>query len=179
MEAFVCKFCGKKFSKEQVVAVLLQRLEDKSMIVKLQALDALRSAEDSTVINRLLKLIETIRVAKQTDPEVQLLNRTIIVLSEIGSPAISPELVSILKKTSSMLKATKLVELLAQFRDPSSIPALVDSLQKRELRDIVARSLEKFGDAAVPHLNQLAKDGKRADRKLAEQVLAKIKPNSN
>lgn len=111
-EALVCKFCGKTFSKEQVVAELVESLT---------------------------------------------------------------ELVSILKKTESVIKARELVEILGSFQDPSSIPVLIESLQKPELRAIAWNSLVKFGATALPRLERLVKDGKRADRKLAEQIVTRIK----
>ena len=177
-EALVCKFCGKKFSKEQVVADLLESLQDKSLANKLQALDALRTTKDSTVVAQLVKLVETVRIENPIGPQAQLLNKATQVLAEIANPAISPDLVSILKKTGSMIKAVKVIEMLGSFRDASSIPAIVESLQKPELRDISAKALEKFADAALPSLIQLMKDGKRADKKVAEQIVAKIKSNA-
>jgi len=174
-EALVCKFCGRKFTKEQVVAELIESLSDKSMSVKLQALDAFRTTKDGSVVSHLVKLIETLTVANQVDPNVQLLNKAIQVLSEIGTPSISPELVSILKKTGSMIKASKLVEIVGSFREPSSIPVIIACLNIKELRDIAAKSLHNFGEAALPHLDQLIKDGKRGERKLAEQIVARIK----
>lgn len=176
-EALVCKFCGRKFSKEQVVAELIDTLSDKSMSIQLQALDALRTTKDGSVASHLLKLIETLTIANQVDPNVQLLNRSIQVLSEVGSPSISPDLVSILKKTGSMMKASKIIEILGSFRDPASIPAIVACLKTQELRDVAARSLHNFGEAALPHLDQVIKEGKRAERKLAEQIIEKIKPS--
>lgn len=174
-EALVCKFCGRKFTKEQVISELIESLSDKSISAKLQALDALRTTKDSSVVSHLVKLIETVTIANQMDANVQLLNKAIQVLSEIGSPANSPDLVSILKKTGSMIKASKLVEILGSFRDPSSIPAIVACLKTQELRDIATKVLPNFGEAAIPHLEQLMNNGKRGDRKLAEQIVAKIK----
>lgn len=146
-EALVCKFCGRKFGKEQVVADLIKNLSDESLTVKLQALDALRATKDSSVVTHLVKLIEFITpIANQFDPNVQLLNKTIQILSEL--------------------------------RDPSSIPVLITCLKMHwieEIRDVVTESLQRFGEAALPHLDQLMKDGERADRKLAEQIIARIK----
>lgn len=175
-EALVCKFCGKKFSKDQIVVDLVESLEDKSMTNKLQALDALRSTNDSSVIPHLVKFIDSSPDANQVDPQVrESLNKAVQVLSEIGSPAISPEVASIVTKTGSIIKAKKLIELLGSLRDPSSISILINSLQKPEMRDVAAKALERFGQAALPSLEQLSKDGKRADRKLAEQIIARIK----
>lgn len=174
-EASVCKFCARKFSKEQIVSELIENLQDKSTTNKLQALDALRTFKDSSIVPHVIKLVETMTIPDQMGPNVQLLNKATLLLAEIGNPSISTELASILKKTGSMIKANKIVEILGSFRDPSTIPALVDSLQKQELHDSVAKSLTKFGESALPHLERLVKDGKRSDRKIAEQIITKIK----
>lgn len=49
-EAFVCKFCGKKFSKDETVASLTQGLQDKSAN-KLKILDALLAIDPDMEIN--------------------------------------------------------------------------------------------------------------------------------
>jgi HEAT repeat protein len=174
-EASVCKFCGRKFSKDQIVSELIESLQDKSITNKSQALDALRTFKDPSVVPHVIKLVETMTIPNQMDPNVQLLNKATLLLTEVGTPSISTELVTILKKTGSIIKANKIAEILGTFRDPSAIPVLVDSLHKQELRDSVTKSLTKFGEAALPHLERLLKDGKRSDRKLAQQIITNIK----
>ena len=174
-EALVCKFCGRKFSKEQIVSDLIESLQAKSTMHKLQALDALRIFKDPSVVPHVIKLVETMTIANDMDPNVQLLNNATLLLTEVGTPSISIELATILKNTGSTIKANKIAELLGTFRDPSAIPVLVDSLQKQELRYSVTKSLTKFGEVALPHLERLVKDGKRSERKLAEQIITNIK----
>lgn len=174
-EALVCKFCGRKFAKEQVISDLIESLNDKAISVKIQSLDALRTTKDKSVVSHLLKLIETVTIANQMDANVQLLNKSIKVLSEIGSPANSPELVSILMKTRNMIKASKIIEILGYFGAPSSIPSIVACLKTQELCGIATEVLPHFGEAAIPDLEQLMNDGKRGVRKIAEQIVAKIK----
>jgi hypothetical protein len=177
-EALVCKFCGMRFSKEQVLADAIESLQDKSTSNRLQALDAIRTSRDVSSVPHLVKLIENLAVSSEVSAQVQLLDRAVLVLTEIGGPAVSSELVSIMRKTGSMAKASKLAETLGSLRDPSSISGLIDSLQKSEVRDAASKALEKFGQAALPSLEQLAKDGKRGNRKVAEQIIAKIKQGS-
>ena len=150
-------------------------MNDKAISVKIQSLDALRTTKDKSVVSQLLKLIETVTIANQMDANVQLLNKSIKVLSEIGSPANSPELVSILMKTRNMIKASKIIEILGYFGAPSSIPSIVACLKTQELCGIATEVLPHFGEAAIPDLEQLMNDGKRGVRKIAEQIVAKIK----
>lgn len=179
IEALVCKDCRKEFSKEQVISELANILEDESIKDSLRALDILRSIKSTSAIPRLIKLIQTITIQAQYGPNFDLLNKTIQVLSELGSPAISPDIVSIVKETESMIKATKLIELLGSLRDPSSIPILVDSLMKDELRLVASGAIEKHGESALPYLERLAKDGKRANRRIAEEIIRQIKSKSS
>lgn len=174
-EALVCKFCGKKFSKDQIIAELIDTLQEKSVANKSQALDALRTLKDPSVVPHVIKLVETVTIQNQMDPNIPLLNKATLLLTEIGTPTVATELASILKKTGSVIKANKLVETLGSLHEPSTISVLVDSLQKQELRNNIANSLHRFGEAALPHLERLVKDAKRSDRKLAEQIIARIK----
>lgn len=178
-EAMVCKFCGKRFTRDQVVSDFLDALNDKSISSPIQALEFFRTTKEISVIPQLVKFIDTLSIPNYLSlysyPNGQILSKVIQVLSEIGSPAISPDLVSILRKTSSIPKAVKLIEILGSLRDPVSIPAIIESIQKPELRDPAANSLRQFGQAALSELEKLAKTGKRGDRKFAQQIIADIK----
>jgi hypothetical protein len=174
-EAMVCKFCGKRFTKDQVVSDFLEALNDKPIEARIQALDYFLTLKESLVIPQLIKLIDTLSIPNGWDPNVQLISKAIQVLVEVGSPTISTDLVSILRKTTSITKAAKVIEALSSLRNPLSIPAIIESIQKPELRDIAAYSLRQFGQAALSELEKLAKTGKRADQKLAEQIIADIR----
>ena len=177
-EAFVCKFCGKQFSKGQVVADLLEVLQGKSGANDLQALDALHFINDASVVPCLIKLIGTITIESQMDINDRVLNKAVKLLEELGSPANSPDLVSIVKKTQVVAKSNKLIELLGSYHDISSLPVLIDSLQKQELRSNAINAIEKYGESALPDLEKMAKDGKRTERRIADEIMTRIKSKS-
>jgi len=172
-EALVCKFCGANFSKEQVVTELIQSLQENYTAATLEVLEALRATHDDSVVPHLVKFIDAVE-SQIPDLEVRLLNKASQLLIDLGSPAISQELVSILKK-GGILKKKKIIEILGSLRNPSCVPVLIESLQDSDLRQTSASALKKLGEAALPHLEHLVKDGKRSDRKLAEQIIARIK----
>lgn len=177
-EALVCRFCGYKFSKDQIIADLIENLQDKSISNRLQAIDALLAFKDESAVSQVIKLVESISIANISyplSPEVRLLDKATRLLIETGTPEISTELAFILKETDNIIKANKLIEILGSLQNPSIIPILVESLHKQELRDSIANLIYKYGEAALPHLERLARDGKRSDRKLAEQIITRIK----
>ncbi len=176
-EALVCKFCGANFSKEQVVTELLQTLQEDYTMATLEALEALSTTHDDSVVPHLVKFIDAFgsQIDYISDIEVRLLNKAGQLLINLGSPAISQELVSIFKKGGTLLRQEKIIEILGSLRNPSCVPVLIESLQESNLRQISTSALEKLGEAALPHLEHLVKDGKRSDRKLAEQIIARIK----
>jgi hypothetical protein len=174
-EARVCKFCGLKFGQEEIVADLVEGLHDESVSNRLQALEAIRAIGDKSVVSQIVKFVDGLPVGNESNAQAQLLDEAAELLAELGSSAISADLVSVLKKTRSAIKAKKLVEVLVSLKDPSCIPALIAARQRPELRDYLTWALERFGQGALPGLEQLAKNGKRADRKFAEQIIDKIK----
>ena len=181
-EASVCKFCGAKFSNKQVVTGLTQALQENCSAAELEeVLDALRMTHDDSVALHLVRFLDTFepQMGYQSDPEVRLLNKISQLLVDLGSPAISQELVSVLKNRAGILKRKKIIEILGSLGNPSCVPVLIESLQNSQLRQSSASSLEKLGEVVLPHLEHLVKDGKRSDRKLAEQIIAKIKSIPN
>ncbi len=176
-EAFVCKFCGANFSKEQVIAELIQVLQENYTAATLEALEALRTTYDDSVVPHLVRFIDAVgsQIDYMPDLKASLLNKASQLLIDLGSPAISQELISILKKGGTLLMKEKIIEILASLRDSSCVPVLIESLQEPGLRQTSTSALEKLGEVALPHLELLVKDGKRSDRKLAEQIITRIK----
>ncbi len=177
-EAFVCKFCGANFSKEQVIAELIQFLQENYTAATLDALEALRTTYDDSVVPHLVRFIGAVGSQidyMPPDLETHLLNKASQLLIDIGSPAISQDLISILKKGGVFFMKEKIIEILASFRDSSCVPVFIESLQEPNLRQTSASALEKLGEVALPHLELLVKDGKRSDRKLAKQIITRIK----
>lgn len=177
-EALVCKFCGANFSKEQVITELVQALQENYTAATLEVLEAFRTTHDDSVVPHLIRFIDAVGSQIDYIPpdlEVRLLNKAGQLLIDIGSPAISQELVLILKKGGTLLMKEKIIEILGSLRDPSCVPVLIESLRQSSLSQTSASALEKLGEAALPHLEHLVKDGKRSDRKLAEQIIARIK----
>lgn len=167
-EAFVCKFCGMKFGKEQIFKDAIEDLQDKSTVNKLQSLAAIRATGDASAIPYLGKFIEELPGASEV------VDSTIEVMVKLGGSAVSPQLVSALQKTGSTVKASKLIEALGKMLDPSSISVLVDSLRKPEVRDTASKALVRFGHAALPSLERFAGSSKGGNKKFAEQIIAKI-----
>jgi HEAT repeat protein len=177
-EALVCKYCGKKFSKEEIVADLLGVLQGESASNNLQALDALRSTNDSSVIPSLIIFIDKIRIVDMMDPNNGVLSKAIKLLSDLGSPAISSDLVSIIKKSSVISKSNKLIELLGSYRDPASLPVLIRCLLKQELRFSATDAIINYGQSALPYLERMAKNGKRAEKRIADEIMTRINSES-
>ena len=175
-EALVCKFCGKKFTKDQVVADLIAGLQGKSMDKKIQALDALRVVNDPSVVPHIIKFLDEFPEPDYADDStIQPLKKAVEVLREFKSSDISSEIISIIKKDCSSEKSSVLIESLGLLRDPLSIPFLIELLQDFYMRDVAAKVLEKYGQAALSSLEQLSRDGKESQKELANKIIERIK----
>jgi len=176
-EALVCKYCANTFGKEQVIAELVAALQEKQVDTRLQALDALRTTRDSSVLPHLVKVLDDTgsQIQNQLDPAVRVFNKAAQLIEEIGGDSVSAQLVTILKKGGSPIKLNRIIEMLGTLRDPSAIPVLIGSLENSQLSAVAAKSLEKFGNAAIPDLQEFTNHAKRSGRKLAEQIIIRIK----
>ncbi|MBU1298213.1 MAG: hypothetical protein KKF20_02705 [Bacteroidetes bacterium] len=176
-EALVCKYCANTFSKEQVIAELVASLQEKSVDTRLQALEALRTTSDSSVLPHLVRVLDDAgsQIKNPLDPAVRVLNKAAQLLEEFGGDSVSSQLFTILKRGGSPIKMNRIIEILGKLRDPSAIPILIGSLQNSQVSTVAAKSLEKFGNVAIPDLQEFTNQAKRSERKLAEQIIARIK----
>ncbi len=245
-EAIVCKFCGKKFSKELLVKELGEQLQDKSISNEEEIIEMLAFLKEPNVIPYILefydninadyyeqteaeslldkalsllkeigtketyvelakqinkpriqytkaaKILDTIhqlnkpevlpyiiefieKVDSKNELKVHLLHKAIAILKETGKPEIAPKLISILEKTESNEKAELIIKLLGSLKNSDSMPVLINALKKKGLKYFAGNSLKNFGEKAIPYLEQLAEEGTKKDKKIAEEIIAEIR----
>ena len=175
VESYVCKFCGKKFSKDQVLIEVAGFIKSEPTSFLTQVLQILRSINDSSIVPHLLKYIEIIPVSEQYGASYKNLTDALQLLTKNAKPSILPDLVAIAKKTQSNFKKKQLIDIFASLQDSTSIPFLLDSLGKPQISDSAAKALQQLGQVAIPGLEQFQKDAKRSERKLAEQIISQIR----
>ncbi len=175
-EAFICKYCGTTFSKEQVTVELITAMQEKSVDIRLLALECVNVIKDKTLLPHLLKVLDDAGSQMQNtfDPVVRVFNKVGELVQELGGSSISPQLIAIVEKGGGTLKMNGIISMLGKLHDPASIPVLIESLQNFQLSTAASNSLVEFGQVAVPRLKEFASGAKRSERKLAEQVIARI-----
>ncbi len=176
IEATVCKHCGKKFNKEQIAIKLAQSLKDNTTSDMFGTLETLRNMKEPAVAPHIIELIK--KIDASTMANFYLLKKAPILLIELDKPEIATDLVHILETTKSKTKARIIIDMLGHINNPDTIPVLIHSLNRSDLKDNASKSLKKFGESAIPHLEQLAETStKNSERKTVEKIISDIKSN--
>jgi HEAT repeat protein len=176
-EALICKYCGRHFDKAEVLSDLVSALQERSLDTRLRALDGLRVVRDDSVLPHLIKAFDQAgsEVKNLIDPPVSVMNKAGHILTEIGGPLVAPQLVGILKKGGNSIKLNKVIETLGLLRDPVATPALIEALDRSDLKSSATVALQRIGSTAVSSLEAFIKQAKGSHRYRAEKVLKLIK----
>jgi len=174
-EAFVCKYCGHKFTKEEAIAALGWALSKGGLGERLQAIRTLTVMGDKSAAPHLIRAL----AEADSDPSLSLDesqwvdNEACNALKKLGDATMIPDLESILKRGERGMRWQKSVEVLAGLGEPA-IPALIGALKHEAVRTSAASALEGMGDPAIPHLKKVLEEGDRAVRRIVERILKAI-----
>jgi hypothetical protein len=185
LNALVCKYCGKKFEKDQIVKsltnILTHKLNYRSYLLqpevkteKIAAINALSNFPEPEVVPVMLRFVSTIPGYESSSSYAGALVIAIQFLKEYNQPGTSIELSKILNKSTDLFKVKILIQAISSINDPACLPYLLDSLNNTTARDLIAEVLPSFGTAALPYLEKLSTEGSRSDAKLAQQIIQKI-----
>jgi len=178
-EATVCRFCGKRFDIKQIVSTLIDNLNSENLMVRIHALDTLKTIDDSSIIIPLLNFVENMDINDNMynddrDDYLTTLNKALQILINHGTPEIAGKLAAIAMATKNHYKHNALIEALALMEEPEVIPALVEAINNRDTFMLVEEALIQFGEIAFPALENKAKSGNTREKKIAESILLKI-----
>jgi hypothetical protein len=181
-DASVCKYCGYRFSNEQLSSSLVEALSERSPAARLKAVEAITIRKDKSLFPHLVKAFklygEFSRIERDADDILQ--ERIKNSLIDFGDSSIIPQIHVILEKAGKQRNPKfrtirRSLEILSSIKDPASVQVLIDLLQNRALRKRASEALTNFGEVAIPDLNNLLKSGNRSDRKIAKRVLDNIR----
>ncbi len=80
-----------------------------------------------------------------------------------------------LKTNKNYNKGVSLMKMLRKKNHMSSIPVLLELLNSSNLKEEAIESLIEFGDKVIPHLEKFGEEGTKSDKKLAFNIIKKIK----
>ncbi len=168
IEAQVCKYCGQKFSKEEIISELGIAIE-KNANSRLQAVKILAKLQDEIAIPYLEKAL-----SYESDYETR--SKATKALLDIGTIA---ALIGVLKK-GEYVHQEEAVKILKERADPSSIPGLLSIIEgdfstKAEAAEIIGF----IGDrSTTPALINLLEKGDYDAKRAAISALARIQDES-
>ena len=197
-EALVCRYCGLKFNRDEVIAKLGSIVEKKPANCS-EVVGALAAMKDESTVPYLEKALSysydlehRVRVAAVkalidigTIPALiialkrgtdTLRERAVEMLRDKADPSAVPALIDLLSKSSFITERSiwvSAISLLIQIQDESAIRGLISSLSNEAIRGDVIVGLEKIGSRAIPYLEDAAKQEKRI-KKFAEKIIAEI-----
>lgn len=167
-EAQVCKYCGQRFSKKEIISGLGVAIE-KNGIFRLRAVRILAKLRDEAAIPYLEKaLSDSTYIGTHSEATQALIN--------MGT---TPALTAVLKKARDRHNQRTAISALARIRDESAIRALISALPDRFTRREVAEALTKIGNPSVPYLEEAIESEGRSIKKRAQSIIAEIKRKSN
>lgn len=151
VEALVCKYCGNKFSKSDVIAGLKENLlpRDKSISNNLFTLDALSRIHDSTVITNLIELIENVN--PQEPQQEELLEKTLELLRKFNCTDVCQKVASVIINSRELLwvdKNRKLMKFLEEFKE-EALPAL-----EKISNEVDENNIKRLAEDAIERINK-------------------------
>lgn len=175
-EALVCKHCGRRFERNDIIQDILSSLRDGSIHIKLKALDSLQTFNDMVVINAVLKTFDEAGSAASHlgHPSVAVMNKAAQVLVEFREQPITNQLLALFNKGGSTIKLLKIIEALGILKDPASIPCLLQALGNSTLRITATNALLRLDPTSIPHLQAGVKDAKGVPKRLGQKILDQL-----
>lgn len=167
IEVQVCKYCGQKFSKKEIISGLGIAIE-KDAISRLKAVRILAKLRDEAAIPCFEKALSYTYFKKHNFDTHSEASQALI---NIGT---TPALIAVLKKRNSHHKGTA-ISALARIQDESAIRALISALPDRFIRREVAEALIKIGNPSVPYLEEAIESEGGSIKKRAQSIIAEIK----
>lgn len=201
-EAYVCKYCGHRFSKAELIAENVPSISSMKEDEQLMAIEAVKMMSDKPEILNLIKvfkegsmvarlwaidaikkigdkrvipyLILELQLARYNSPDYsELLDKITEAIKETIDASAIPHLTSVIEKGGYGRKTEKILEILGELGEPA-MPTLINILKNKKISGIAAATIEKnIGFPAIPYLNKAIEEDESL-RKIAGEILKSI-----
>lgn len=175
-EALVCKHCGRRFERNEIIDDILSSLRDKSIQTRLNALDSVHNFKDVVVFTAVLRTFDQAGSdAKYIgDPSVAVMNKAAQVLSEFRDQPVTNQLLAMFNKSGNTIKLLKIIETLGALKDPASVSCLLRALENPTLRIAARSALFRLGTPSIPNLEAAVKDATGIQKRIGHKILDQL-----
>jgi HEAT repeat protein len=174
-EAMICKYCGNKFSDEDIINELFLLLKNESLSIRIKALKSLSILKPKDISVRLIEfLLDTKSDVLSEQDLIFLQSQYRDKIIELGDPSILPFIEAQLNDNVKLEIRLILIELCGVFGDASVIPKLINYLNKDWLKDVSRQSIIKIGVSAIPILNQYLPSASKIQKKIINEILVEL-----
>ncbi len=175
-KAIVCKYCGCKYLKEDILNFFINKLKEGSEHEQRLAINYLHEQNDHKTIPSILSYVENYKLTPDVD--IYPLKKAILLLLKSKVDGISGEFIRMLENSKQNYKSKIFIEAIEKLKDPSAIPALIKHLDDHaSLQYEAQQCLIKFGDDAIPFLEEHAANGDKKTKNLVTKIISHIKAN--
>jgi hypothetical protein len=175
-EALLCKHCGRRFERNEILHDLLSSLREGSIHTKLKALDSLQTFNEAVVFSAVLKTFDEAAsdASHLGHPSVAVMNKAAQVLLQFREQPVTNQLLALYNRGGNTIKLLKIIETLGVLKDPASIPRLLQALDDSTLRISASNALLRLGPTSIPDLQAAVNDVKGVPKRLGQKILDQL-----